>query len=232
MTSRLTSSSSVTSTRSPSAAPQRLGGVRRERLGDDQPDRRGVPPRVSSSGVPAGDQPAVVDDVDLVGEPLGLVHVVRGQHDGHAGRRAAPRAAPTSYDGRPGPSRRSARRRTRSRGGRRSPSPGRAAAAGRRRAVGTACGRTRRARAAPTSTSRSSGWACSRAMWRSISSARTPLHAPPPWSITPIRGSRSRRSRTGSSPSTRTEPCLRARGSPRRSPAWSSCRHRWARAPR
>ena len=30
------------------------------------------------------DDPAVVDDQDLVGEPLGLVHEVGGQHDGDA----------------------------------------------------------------------------------------------------------------------------------------------------
>ena len=93
----------------------------------------------------------MVDDVDPVGEALGLLHVVRGEHDGDARRRAAPRAAPTSYDGRRGPCRRSARRRTRSRAARRSPSPARAAAAGRRRAGGTACGRSRRARAGRTS---------------------------------------------------------------------------------
>ena len=81
----LSSSSRVTSTRSPSAPPQRLGGVRRERLGDDQPDGRGVPAAGELERGPAGDQAAVVDDVDPVGEALGLLHVVRGQHDGDAG---------------------------------------------------------------------------------------------------------------------------------------------------
>ena len=55
------------------------------------------------------------------------------------------------------------------------------------------------------------GGRAARAMCRSISIARTPLQAPPPCSITPMRGSRSRRSRTGSRPSTRTRPaCGRA----------------------
>ena len=35
----------------------------------------------SSSGVPCGDDPAVVDDDDPVGEVLGLVEVVRRQQD-------------------------------------------------------------------------------------------------------------------------------------------------------
>ena len=63
-----------------------------------------------------------------------------------------------------------------------------------------------RARAAPPASGRGAGWACRAAMWRSISSARTPVQAPPDCSITPMRGSRARRSATGSSPSTRTVP--------------------------
>ena len=42
------------------------------------------PSRVSSPGVPLAMTRAAVDDVDLVGEVLGLVHVVRREHDGHA----------------------------------------------------------------------------------------------------------------------------------------------------
>ena len=111
----------------------------------------------------------MVDDVDLVGEPLGLVHVVRGEHDGHAVGAQLLEQLPGRTPRLRVHARRSARRRRPSRAGRRAPSPGRAAAAGRRRAGGTACGRSRRARAARRAASVSSGWACSEAMWRSIS---------------------------------------------------------------
>ena len=155
-----------------------------------------------------GDQPAVVDDVDPVGEPLGLVHVVRGQHDGHAVGAQLLEQLPGRTPGLRVHARRSARRRRPARAGRRSPSPGRAAAAGRRRAGGTACARSRRARAARRARRCRAGGRAARAMCRSISIARTPLQAPPSCSITPIRGSRSRAGRaTGSSPSTRTVPC-------------------------
>ena len=63
---------------------ERLAGAGRERLGHHQPDRRHGAAAGQLERRPAGDQPAVVDDVDLVGEPLRLVHVVRGQHHGHA----------------------------------------------------------------------------------------------------------------------------------------------------
>ena len=86
------------------------------------------------------------------------------------------------------------------RAGRPAPSRARAAAAGRPTAAGTACARTRRGRAGRPAASVSSGCACSAAMWSSISIARTPDQAPPSCSITPIRGSSSRRSRTGVEP--------------------------------
>ena len=43
-----------------------------------------APARVSSAGVPCGDHPAGVDDHDAVGELLGLVEEVGGEHDGDA----------------------------------------------------------------------------------------------------------------------------------------------------
>ena len=43
------------------------------------------PSAVSSAGVPEATSAAAVEDVDDVGEPLGLVHVVGGEHDGDAG---------------------------------------------------------------------------------------------------------------------------------------------------
>ena len=62
---------------------QRLGSAVGERLGDDQPDRGGA--ATGELERSAGrDHPAAVDDVDVVGEALGLVHVVRGEYDGHA----------------------------------------------------------------------------------------------------------------------------------------------------
>ena len=154
--------------------------------------RRGV----SSRGLPDGDHPAVVDDVDLVGEPLGLVHVVRGQHDRDAVARAAPRPAPRWRGGPAGRGRRSARRGTPARAGRRRPSRARAAAAGRRRAAGTACGRT--TPSPSRSTSVGDGQRVRRAATatcRSISTARTPDQAPPCCSITPIRGDAARGAR-------------------------------------
>ncbi len=204
-------SSRVTSTRLAQRLPQRLGGVGGERPGHHQPDRRRAATAGELERRTAGDEAAVVDDVDVVGEALGLVHVVRGQHDRHARRRAAARGAPTWYGARRGPCRPSARRRRRSRAGRRWPSPARAAAAGRRRAGGRACGRTRRARAGRRGRRRRADGRAAGRCARSISSACTPLQAPPCWSITPMRGSSARRSRTGSSPSTRTVPCCGVR---------------------
>ena len=60
---------------------QRLGGAVGERPVDDQPDRRGVAAAGQLGRGPGGDQRAAVDDVDAVGQVLGLVHVVGGQHD-------------------------------------------------------------------------------------------------------------------------------------------------------
>ena len=52
--------------------------------GDHQPDGAlGAAPG-QLDGLPVAITPAAVDDVHLVGEPLGLVHEVRGQHDRHA----------------------------------------------------------------------------------------------------------------------------------------------------
>ena len=64
---------------------QRLGGVGGERPGHHQPDRRRAATPGELERRTAGDEAAVVDDVDVVCEALGLVHVVRGQHDRHAG---------------------------------------------------------------------------------------------------------------------------------------------------
>ena len=187
------------------------GASARERPGHHQPDRRRVPAAGELERRTAGDQAAVVDDVDPVGEALGLVHVVRGEHDGDAGGAQLLEQLP---GGTPGGGVHAGGRlvdehdlRTADDRHRQAeplllaagePSVRRPAAVAEAEPVGE-------------QPSRSSGWACSRATCRSISSARTPLQAPPPWSITPMRGSRARRSRTGSSPSTRTVPaCGRA----------------------
>ena len=102
-----------------------------------------------------GDHVAVVDHDDPVGEPVGLVEVLRGQQHGRAGRRRAPRSSPTGRAGCAGRGRWSARRGTAPAGGRRARRRGRA---------GGACRRSRSWRAArPASVSSKRSSSSSRA---------------------------------------------------------------------
>ena len=118
-----------------SVARSSPGGASNRRLPPDR--RRGRAAR----GVPCGDHLAVVDDDHLVGQPLGLVHEVGGEHDGHAVVPQVGRPAPRWRAAPAGPARRSARRGTPAPAARRPPARARAAAAGHRTAAGTACGR-------------------------------------------------------------------------------------------
>ena len=72
-----------------------VGAVRRLRLQDVAPD-----PRLELLGSPRGDDPAVVDDDDLVGKPVGLVQVLRRQQhrraSGHEGADHLPQLEPAS----------------------------------------------------------------------------------------------------------------------------------------
>ena len=162
------------------AASRRVG---RARLGDHQPDRAAAGAPGELVGVPEAISRPRSMTWTLVGEPLGLVHVVRGQHDRDAVAAQLARAAPRWRAGPAGPCRRSARRRRPAPGGRPPPSPAPAAAAGRRRAGGTASGRTTPRPSRSTSIGTSSGWAC---RWRRGGAS-------------PPRGPRSRRRRTGAS---------------------------------
>ena len=65
---------------SPAATPGACSG---KGSGDDEPDRAGAGAAGQLERRARGDHPAAVDDVDLVGEPLGLLQVVRGQHRRH-----------------------------------------------------------------------------------------------------------------------------------------------------
>ena len=66
--------------------------------------------RSASRGVPVGDGLAVRHDRHRVGEPLGLLDVVRRHQDRRCPRCAGGRSAPTAPGGPAGPGRRSARR--------------------------------------------------------------------------------------------------------------------------
>ena len=68
----------------PPAAARAASATRSSPAGAVKRSCPSAPSRVSSAGLPGGDHPAAVDDDDLVGEPLGLVHEVRGEHDGDA----------------------------------------------------------------------------------------------------------------------------------------------------
>ena len=147
-----------------------------------------------------GDHRAVVDHDDLVGEPVGLVEVLRGQQHGGALRRRGPRSSPTGSAGCAGPGRSSARRGTAPAGGRRARRPGRA---------GGAC---RRSRSSPGASRRRSG--------RTARAARPRARARPRGACgRAARPSRGSRSRSGSRPPRRT-------GRPGRS--WRAARRRRA----
>ena len=83
----------------------------------------------------------------VVGEVLGLVHEVGGQHDGDAVVAQLAHQVPDGAPGSAGPCRRWARRGTRPRAGRRPPRRARAADAARRTAGGRWCARTTQAEA-------------------------------------------------------------------------------------
>ncbi len=72
----------MSSVEPPERSGQRLGSALRERLGHDEADRRDRSAAGELERGAARDQLALVEDVDLVGEPLGLLEVVRRQHDG------------------------------------------------------------------------------------------------------------------------------------------------------
>ena len=56
------------------------------RAGDWSPDNFRAEPRLQLGRGALGDHPAVVDDRDRVGEPVGLVQVLGGQQHGRPGR--------------------------------------------------------------------------------------------------------------------------------------------------
>ena len=132
-----------------------------------------APPRHSRFGAAVGDDPAAVDDRDIVGELLGLVHEVGGEHDGDAVGAQVADQIPGGVAG----------LRVEAGGRLVQEDELRAADHGHRErealllaagepAVGRAAAAARPRRSISASTS--SGWACSLAMCRSISSARAP----------------------------------------------------------
>ena len=88
--------------------------------------------RSARPGVPLATSRPCGQDRHLVGQPLGLVHRVRRQHDARRRRRAPRGPGPRPRAGPAGPARRSARPGRPAPGGRPGRAPGRAAAAGRR----------------------------------------------------------------------------------------------------
>ena len=128
-----------------SARSSSSGSVQRE-LDDVAGDarlqrRRGV----------VGDEPAVVHDEDPVGQRVGLLEVVRGEEDRHAGRRAGRGCAPTGSRGSAGRARWSARRGRRAAGRASGRARCRSGGAGRPRARAARAARGRRGRAAARS---------------------------------------------------------------------------------
>ena len=177
----------------------------------------------SAGGRALGDDPAVVDDPDPVGEDVGLLEVLRGQEDGHAlllGEAAD--LAPRARSGSAGRGRSSARRgrgcadggraRARGRGGA-SSRPSRCAPCGRRRRS------ARRARAARRrggrAPSRGMPWSavCRRRCSRPVSSGSSAAS----WSAAPIAV------RTCGPSLTTSKPATVARAGRRRAAAWSAC---------
>ena len=143
---------------------------------------------------------------DVVGELLGLVHVVRGQHHRDAVAAQLARPGPRWRAGPAGPGRRSARRRRPARGGRRRPW----------RAPSRCCWppESRRYGVRPQSPSPSRSTSMRDVervrvqrgdVAQHLHRARTPDQAPPSCSITPMRGSSvGARRRPGRGPRTRT----------------------------
>ena len=151
----------------------------------------------------------MVDDRDLVRQPLGLVHEVRGENHRHAGRAQFADQVPGRVPGLRVESRPWARPGRPARDGRprRRPGPSRCCWPPDSRLYGV-----RAASASPTRTSRpsgSSGWAWKRgSIPERTPGAGTAGGTPPDCSITPIRGRRARASRAGSRPRTRTVPAV------------------------
>ena len=215
------------------ASPRRRAGARRRR-----PRRAagtliwpaGCSRSPSSSGRPSATMRPAGDDRRPVGEPLRLVHVVRGEEDsscrGRAGRRSPPRpdGGPrgrtrwSARRGRAGPDRRSGRRRRR--GG----------AAGRRRGCPPGRPPSRRARPARSSRRRRAaavvaGEQLERLAHRELGTHPALLQDDPD-PLPP--------SRVGArvlAEHRRPRPRC-ARDSPRGSPPWSSCPRRWGRGTR
>ena len=103
---------------------------------------------LSSSERALGDQGAVVDDRDPVGQAVGLVEVLGGQQHGACPGRRAPRSPPRGRSGCAGRGRSSARRGTAPAGGRPAPRRGRGGGACRRSRSSPAGRRPRRGRSA------------------------------------------------------------------------------------
>ena len=116
------------------------------------------------AGVAPGDDAAVVDDDDVVGEALGLVQVLRGQQQRRAPLDEVSRAPPTARCGRGGRGRSSARRGRGPRG--RTPAwrPGRGAGACRRSSPRSP-GRRRRPARTPRAAARPASFAARRPNW-------------------------------------------------------------------
>ena len=160
-----------------------------------------APLRISSAGVPRGHRDAVVDDHQPVGQLLGLVQLVGGQHHGHAVA-AQPVDQLPHHDSRV---RVHARGRLveehQLRACRRPRTPAPAAAADRRRAVDRWCARASVRPSVSISHGGSSGLAAIRG--DQIAASRPPGPPdtpPPPCSITPMRSRTRALSATGSRP--------------------------------
>ena len=122
------------------AASSRAAARAESRAAEAEPDPVAQPALEPGRGV-VGDHPAVVDHHHPLGQRVGLLEVVGGEHDGGAAaRRAAGGPAPGGWPGSAGRGRWTARRGTAARAGGPAPSRCRAGGAGRRRAW-RPCGR-------------------------------------------------------------------------------------------
>ena len=182
--------------------PSRPRAKRREprrpqRASEAEPERSAAAPAASSAGEPDGDQPAAVEDVDPVGQPLHVGQVVAGEQDRDPVRPQV-RDDPAGHGPRLGVhARPSARRGSPPRAARRAPPRGRVAGARRRTAAGRASG-PRRSR--PHSVDELIGVARrgggSGRTGRIVSRGRARGSKPPPWSMIPTRARRPRPARS------------------------------------
>ena len=206
-------------------------------VGEPQPDVAAGDEPLELVRRALGDEPAVVEHGDPVGELVGLLQVLGGEEDRDAAGDELADDLPHACGGCAGRGRWSARRGRSAAGRRPASSPGRAGAACRRSRSRPAC-RAASARSKRSSSSAARRRPSARPRWcRSAISSRfsapvSRLSTAENWPVTPIAARTASGSRARSWPATRSAPAVGARSAWTGSaPSWS-CRRRWGRAAR